>query len=422
MKQKIELLPGVYLRAVQTEKFKTGCLSVNFLRPLSLEEAACNALLPSVLLRGTKQHPDIQSISMLLDELYGAGVGTLVRKKGEVQTWGFYADFIEDQYTLDREDLLGAVCGFLRELLLEPLAEQGVFLKDFVEGEKVNLCNAIAAEINDKRSYAVTRLLRTMCREERSAVPRLGRRQEVETITAESLYAHYRNTLATSRVEVFYMGKKSPEEAAELLRAMLSGLPREQICEVSTEVVRSAGAVHFEEERMDVTQGKLALGFRTGCTLRDPGYAALLMLNAVFGGSVTSKLFLNVREKLSLCYYASSSLEAHKGLMVVSSGIEFDQEPVAREEILRQLEDCRQGAITEEELENARACLLSSMKTGMDSPGRIDDFQLGGAIAGIESTMEDRMEALRGVKLADVIEAAKRIQLDTVYFLKGVEE
>ncbi|MEA4966290.1 MAG: pitrilysin family protein [Oscillospiraceae bacterium] len=421
MNQKTELLPGVYLRAVQTDKFKTGCLSVNFLRPLCREEAALNALLPSVLLRGTKKHPDIQSISVLLDELYGAGVGTLVRKKGEVQTWGFYADFIEDEYTLAGENIFRAVCAFLRELLLEPLTEQGAFQQDFVEGEKVNLCNAIAAEINDKRTYAMTRLLRVMCREERSAVPRLGRRQEVEAITAESLYAHYRQTLAASRVELFYMGRKSPAEAAETMRGMLMGLPRETICSVGTEVVRTAGTVRYEEERMDVTQGKLAMGFRTGRTLHDPGFAALQMLNAVYGGSVTSKLFLNVREKLSLCYYASSSLEAHKGLMVVSSGIEFEQEAMAREEILRQLEDCRQGKITEEELENARTYLISTFQTALDSPGHIDDFFLGQAIAGLNGTMEARMDALRAVTREDVTAAAQDVQLDTVYFLKGAK-
>ena len=421
MNQRIELLPGVYLRAVQTEKFKTGCLSISFLRPLCREEAAKNALLPSVLLRGTKAHPDIMRISTLLDELYGAGVGTLVRKKGEVQTWGFYADFIEDAYTLDGENVFAEVCGFLRELLLEPVTEQGAFCRDFVEGEKVNLCNSIAAEINDKRSYAVLRLLRTMCRDERYAVSRLGDRESAEAVTPEDLFAHYQRTLASSRVELFYMGRKPLREVERQVRAMLAGLPRAALDPIGTEVVERAGSVRTVDERMDVTQGKLSLGFRTGCVGSDGDYAALFLLNAVYGGAVTSKLFQNVRERLSLCYYASSSLERLKGLMVVSSGIEFENYEVAKAEILRQLEDCREGKITDEELESARAYLISALRASMDRPGGLDDFYLGQAIAGLTETMEDRIEALRRVTKDEVAAAARKLTLDTVYFLKGVE-
>jgi len=416
----MEVLPGVYLRAVQTDKFKTGCLSVNFLRPLCREEGAMNALLPSVLLRGTRRHPDMMSISVLLDELYGAGVGTLIRKKGEVQTWGFYADFIEDAYTLDGENVFAAICDFLRELLFEPVTEDGCFSRDFVESEKVNLCNSIAAEINDKRSYAVIRMLRTMCRDEQYAVSRLGDRASVEAITAEDLYAHYRRVLAASQVEVLYMGWKPQEEVARQIGMMLRGLPRAALDAAGTKIVRSASTAQETAERMDVTQGKLSLGFRTGCTCADPEYPALQLLNAVYGGSVTSKLFQNVRERLSLCYYASSSLEKHKGLMVVSSGIEFANYAVAKSEILRQLEDCREGKITSEELEQARTYLISALKTAMDRPGSMDDFYLGQAIAGLDGTMQDQIEALRRVTPEDVAAAARRISLDTVYFLKGV--
>lgn len=421
MNQRTELLPGVFLNTVQTDKFKTGCLSINFLRPLCREEAALNALVPSVLLRGTTEHPDIQSISTLLDELYGAGVGTLIRKKGEVHTWGFYADFIEDVYTLDGENIFAEVCGFLRELLFSPLTEDGVFCRDFVEGEKVNLCNSIAAEINDKRSYAVIRLMRTMCESERQSVPRIGDRESVEGVTAESLYAHFQKTLASSQVELLYMGRKPQEEVEASLRAMLKGLPRTELVPVGTDVIRGAAAVREVSEQMDVTQGKLSMGFRTGCTCADPEFAALQLFNAVFGGCVTSKLFRNVRERMSLCYYASSSLEKYKGLMVVSSGIEFKNYEVTKAEILRQLEDCRSGKITEDELEQARAYLISAFKIAKDRPGSVDEFYLGQAILGLDGTMEQQIEALRSVTKEDVVAAANRISLDTVYFLKGVE-
>ena len=420
MTERTELLPGVFLRAEQSDKFKTGSLSINFLRPLCREEAAMNALLPSVLLRGTAGHPDITQISMLLDELYGAGVSTLVRKRGEVQIWGFFADFIEDEYTLSGENVFGRLCGFLRELLLAPVLERGVFRADFVEGEKVNLCNAIAAEINDKRGYAVTRLLRIMCEDERQAIPRLGRREDVEAITPAALYDHYRRVLASSRIELLYLGRKDAETVTAALRAMLADLPRAALTPVGTEVRRSAAAVKERSEAMDVTQGKLTMGFRTGCVAGEPEYAALHLLNAVFGGCITSKLFVHVRERLSLCYYASSSVEKFKGLLVVSSGIEFENYELAKAEILRQLEDCRAGRITAEELEQARASLLSGLRSALDQPAGVDEFYLGQAILGLSETMEDRMAAIRAVTADEVAAAARRLTLDTVYFLKGV--
>jgi len=420
MNERIELLPGVHLRAVQTDKFKTGCLSVNFLRPLCREEASLNALLPSVLLRGTKSFPDMQKISMHLDDLYGASVGTLIRKKGEVHICGFYADFIEDEYVPGGEPVFSAVCDFLRELILEPVTENGVFLRSYVENEKVNLCNTLAAEINDKRSYAVIRLLRTMCRGEQVAVPRLGEREAVEAVTAETLYAHYRSLLETSRVEVLYTGRKSAGEVADRLHAMLHDLPRGELVSVGTEVIRRAGESREVSDAMDVTQGKLTMGFRTGCVCTNAEYPALLLLNAVFGGGVTSKLFRNVREKLSLCYYASSSIEKYKGIMVVSSGIEFANYEVTKGEILHQLEDCREGNITAEELEQARKYLISAFRSAQDRPGSVDEFYLGQAIVGLTGTIDDLIAALQTVTKEQVAAAAQSLTLDTVYFLKGV--
>ena len=419
VKNRQMILPDVYLTAVQSGKFKTGCLSLSLLRPLRREEASANALIPSVLLRGSENHPDMKSISEFLDELYGASVGTLVRKKGEVQTTGFYADFLEDDYALQSEDILGRMIGFVGELLLRPVLRDGVFDESFVEGEKQNLVNAIDARINDKRTYVVSQLLRSMCGGEAYGVPRLGDAEDVEKLDAASLYRHYRGILANSRVEIFYLGRADAGRVAALLREALRGLPRGKAEPFGTLVVPAAGGTREGEERLDVTQGKLAMGLRLGCTAADPEYPAALLMNAVYGGGVTSKLFLNVREKLSLCYYASSTLEKFKGVMVVSSGVEFSDFGAARAEILRQLDDCRAGNITDEELESARTYILSSLKAGMDSPGRLDDYEIGQIILGREGTMEDLAGQVKLVTREQTAAAAARVTLDTVYLLKG---
>lgn len=419
MNKRIELLPGVFLTCVQSEKFKTGCLSVSLLRPLRREEASANALLATVLLRGCVEYPNLRSISAFLDRLYGASIGTLVRKKGEVQTTGFYADFLDDRLAMEGEPVLEPMIGFLCALLLDPVLEDGVFAARYVEGEKRNLIHAIESRIDDKRSYAVTQLFRNMCEGEAYGIPRLGDRADVEQWDAASLYAHYREILATSQIEIFYHGGASAQRVARYFRRGLDLLPRRDIVPVGSQVVRRVKEVRELGETLDIGQGKLAMGFRLGCTAADPEYPAALLMNAVYGAGVTSKLFTNVREKMSLCYYASSSIEKFKGLMVVASGIDFDRLDDAKREILRQLDLTAQGEITEEELDSARTHLISSLRAGMDSPGRLDDYSLGQVLLGVPGTMASLAESLRDVTMKQVAAAAKRVCLDTVYFLEG---
>ena len=419
MNHRTEILPGVYLTAVQSDKFKTGCFSLNLLRPMKKEEAAANALIPSVLLRGSETCPDIASISAKLDELYGASVGTLVRKKGEVQLVGFYCDYVQDEYV--DEPVFAPVMAFLAELLLHPRLENGAFPEAVVDSEKLNLENAMLSRINDKRTYAASQLIRTMCAGQPYGIPRIGEPDDLTEITAKSLYAHYRNLLATSRVELFYMGSLSPEAVAKVLQTVLADLPRaEAFVPVGTTPAPAARPLQEKTERLDVTQGKLSLGFFTDITAKDPRYPALVLAATVFGGGATSKLFTNVREKMSLCYYASASFEKFKGVLSVSSGVEFSKLETAKTEILRQMEACKAGDITDDELESARGYLVSDLKIAMDSPGRLDDYYMGQILLEQDGTMEDLASAIARVTKQEAAEAIQALRLDTIYALEGV--
>ena len=419
---RLELLPGVWLNMVQTDRFKTGCFSINFLRPLRLETAAPNALIPSVLLRGCSMCPDMQTISNHLDTLYGAGVGTLVRKKGEVQSVGLYADFLEDRYA-GSEPIFSQMMDFIRDLLFYPCLNNGGFLPEYLDGERCNLVNTIEAKINDKRAYAVSGLIRNMFRGEAYAVPRLGKKDTLNALSGQDLYTLWQDMLASSRVELFYLGQKSREEVTARLQSVLSDLPRvRELIPVQTVPVIPNRPVQFVEKALDVTQGKLSLGLRTDITATDSRYPALLLLNAVYGAGMTSKLFLQIREEQSLCYYANSSLDKFKGVMIVSSGIEFDHYEVARDGILHQLELCKRGEITEQEMESARNYLISSLRSGNDSPGRLDDYAIGQSVAGLDGTMDDLARRLQCVTMDQIVEAANTLRLDTVFFLKGVEK
>ena len=420
-KTRYELLPDVFLTVLHTDKFRTNCLSVSLLRPLCREEAALNALLPDVLLRGCKLCPDMGEISAWLDTRYGAGVQATVRKKGEVQAIGFFMDYMDEKFAQPGEDLTGDMCRLLGSFLLEPVLENGAFRQDYVDGEKVNLINAIMAQINDKRTYASIRLRQEMFPEEPYGVSKNGEKDQVEAITPASLYRHYREILATSRIELVFAGRAEVEKVRDALLKVLKGLPRQETVPVHTTLGPMPAAMREKTETLDITQGNLVMGFRSGVTSGDPDYPAMLMFNGIFGGGMTSKLFMNVRERLSLCYYASSGLDRFKGIMLVSSGVDMDKYEMARDEILRQLEECRKGNITELEMESTRSYIQSSLRSSGDSLMRMEDFWLSQLVGGFDYTPEELMEQISHVTLDDVVRAANRTVLDTIFFLKGAE-
>lgn len=416
---RIELLPGIFFQAAQTTRFKTACFSLHLLRPLRKEEAAKNALLANVLMRGTAKHPNLRSISAMLDHLYGASAGPLVRKNGEVQTCGFFMSFVEDRFALEKEKILAAMVDFLRELLLEPLTENDAFPADIVVGEKQNLINMIASEVNDKRAYADQKMLRAMFANDPGNVSRLGDIEDVQAITPADLFAHFQHILAHSKIEIFYSGSQSPETVAGLFANALAAIPRQTPDEVVIRGFQPVGKPQYLEETMDVTQAKLSMGFTTDCTCRDPEYPALVLFNAVFGAGVTSKLFINVREKLSLCYYASSSLLSSKGVLVVSSGIQTENYETAKAEILRQLTACQKGEISEEELLSAKKALCSSLDGIGDSLSRMEDFCSFRVLAQFPMSPAAYKAALEAVTVAEIAAAAQKVRLDTILLLKG---
>ena len=418
MIQTIELFPGVTLRCCRDVRFKQSVLSLQFLRPMCREEAALNALLPTVLLRGTASAPDMRSITLKLDDLYGASVGALVRRIGDIQCTGLSCGFIDDRFTLEGDRLLAPMMTFLEEILLRPATENGVFRDAYVQTEKQNLIWTIEAQRNDKRSYANNQLLKIMCAEDSYGIPRLGEIPQVEAITKESLYAHYRKILEESPVHVFYVGSAQPEVVAQVLKPMLSKLAKRPIT-LPSQTGFAPIPFSEHEEVLDVAQGKLCMGFATPINLRHPDYAAVQVCNTILGAGMTSKLFMQVRERMSLCYDIGSGFHGSKGIMTVAAGIEFEKKQIVQDEILHQLREICDGNITADELTAAKEALLSNLRATHDSPGAIEGYYASAAISGIGMTPAEFMEAIMAVTPRQVSRAAKTLSLQTVYFLKG---
>lgn len=420
-----EIIPGIWLSCLRTDKFKSNCLSISLLTQLNKETISRNALIPRVLSRGTTMHPDMASLAAALDELYGAKIIPNVRKKGEILCLGFYSGFIDDRFTPDNSQLLESVASLIGEMLLSPVTRGGLLCKDYVESEKEKLIDDIRAQLNDKRGYSMHRLIQEMCVYEDYAIDDMGSEEGAANVNYIDLTHYYRELLAKSPIEIFYCGSAEAERVAAALRDALITLPRGEIdYEIGTDIRMNTveDLPRFFTEQRAVTQGKLVMGFRLGEAMEDPDFAALRVLNCIFGGGVTSKLFMNVREKLSLCYYASSVIDRLKGIMIVSSGIEFDKVDTVREEILKNLEAVKTGDFTHDELISAKSAVVSDLVGLRDSPSELEEFYLAQTLMGLEYGPEELADLCRQVTSGDIIKAAKSIELDAVYFLCGSGE
>lgn len=419
MIQTIQLTPGVVLRHYPDKRFKTAVMSVQLLRPMCREEAALNALLSAVLLRGSKNYPDMRAITMRQDELYGMSLPPLLRRIGDIQTVGLFCGFLEDRFALPGDRVMAPALELMGELLLEPKLVSGCFDPEFVESEKRNLIADIESELNDKRAYAAGRMLRALCDGDSFAVPIRGTVEDVRAITPRSLYEHYQRVLRTSPVEVCYIGSADATGVAACLLPLAQQLAAEPMTLPPQTTLKLTAEPREFSETMDINQGKLSMGFVTEVDYWHPDHTAMHVFNTLYGAGMTSKLFMNVREKLSLCYYAGSGYYGSKGILTVSSGIDECNYETAKAEILRQLALTAAGEITEAELSAAKSAIISGLRSVPDSPRALESFYGTLYLCGREDDLPARIAAVEAVTAADVARCAGTLKLHTVFFLKG---
>ncbi len=412
------LMDNVYLTYVPSEKFKTSFLSAQMVVPMTRETAPLNALLVNVLSRGTVRFPDMAAISRRLDTLYGARLEPVVRKKGENQTFGFLASCVDDRLLPGNERVLEPLADLLGELFTAPATKNGRLNGEYLQSERTNLIDLIESEINDKHAYASLRLLEEMCAGDPYGLRRLGSVEDVKKVSLQKLNRYYLSVLPKARLELYYCGSAPQDRIAGMFRRAFAALPRSGEAELLPTLRKKAPEVcRTIKETMDVTQGKLCIGFRTDS--RDS--AATMLMNAMYGGASKSKLYMNVREKLSLCYYAGSTNHWKKGIITVSAGIDFGNYQRAVDEILAQLEAIKNGEWDNWELESARSALRGSFRAIEDSAGAIEDFMMGQIATNGEETVQGLLAAIEEVTPERIREAAACVKPDTIYFLRGKE-
>lgn len=415
-----EIADGVFVNCLATDKFKLCSIAVGAKIALDIENVTAANLLSRVLGRGCKKYPDIKALEKKLDETYAAELSFAVTRSGEDQYFYTYADFLSDEYT-EGCDIIKETVDIIGDTLTEPLIIDGGFKESYVNGEKKNLCDDIDAVINNKAKYARNRLVEEMCRGEAYSLPMSGDKKVLEHITSESLYDFYKHMIEDSHFEILYTGPGDRfEKVCKELARVFSKLARNYTpsSSIYTSSPHSANIREVSED-MEVSQGKLAIGIRTGITNTDADIGALIVANEIFGGSPNSKLFMNVREKMSLCYYCSSNIDAVKGIMFVNAGIESQNYGVAKNAILEQFEAVKNGEFSDDDFKNAKSSLINAYKSVSDSVSSLETWYLPRIFRHEDDTPDDRIAQIEAVTKEECSAVMKRLSVDVIYFLRG---
>lgn len=413
-----KITDGVDLHIIKSTKFKTNLLSVYFNIPLERETVTRAALLPSVLKRGCTDYPTLTDMSRRLDDLYSASLSAGVRMKGDGEVLYFSAEYISDKYI--GESLSKEIADFLHTCILKPLTENNGFLKSFLDSEKINLRNAILGLINDKKEYAEFKCREAMFGKEGYGMFGAGYVEDLDDITPQNLYQFYVDILKNAKVDIFLSGNITDESIEYIENSFASSFSPRKAEYIKSQIATPVNHdVNTVIEDADTVQSKLCMGLRCGIEPDSDEYNALVLATCIFGGSPFSKLFNNVREKLSLAYYAVARTMMFKSVMMISSGIQTENFNAAYDEIMVQFNKMQNGEIDDSEIEASKKYLTTSYNSMKDSLRGMEDYYLSQTIIGLAKSIDSVILGILSVTKEQVRDVMKKVKLDTVYYLKG---
>ena len=394
-----------------------GTAEWRFSTQLSEDTATENVIVPVLLTKCNSKLPTYKAFNNKMSRLYASGIGGTAGRQYDLQTISFGAYYLDDIYALSGEKMTGIMTDILIDCLTSPVTENGVFSEKFVELEKKTVIDNIETAINDKRSYAIERAMKTICKGEPASVCSYGTVEKAKLITPDSAYKAYRRMLETMPCEIICTGCSDFEGVAEKFAAAFEKAGRHDI--ENTTIALSPVKTQTEEvtERLTVNQSKLVLGFKS----HSDDDAALVLLQKIFGGTTSSKLFRNVREKMSLCYYCSAARNDLKGIMLVNSGVENENIEKTKEAVIDQLEEIKNGNFTNEDINFAEMAIKNDFKSVADSAGNVSNWYFDCIRKNDIVTPEEKLGRYLGVSKERIIAAAKSMVLDSVYVLTGNE-
>ena len=411
-----QIANGVYFNHIKDKRYKTNRISVNLTLPLDKKTATANALLPFILQKGYADCPDFTELNRKLDGLYGAYLDGGVKKLGDNQIITLAISSIDDEFALHGEEITKELSELLCGIVMKPnIIDGGFDPKDF-DLEKQNLIDLIESEINEKRSYAISRAEQEMFCGKPAGVNRYGSIETAKTLTSRDVLLAYNSLLKSAQVEIMFVGCGDYNVTKNIFKSAWSGIVREDINVIKSNLLTDKRDVKEVTEKLSVAQSKMVLGFKTG-QQSETEINAIRLMTSLYGGTPTSKLFVNVREKLSLCYYCAARYDRIKGVMLVDCGVENDNIEKARAAILEQLEGIKQGKITDTEIDYTRLSEKNKFKTVTDTTSGMESWYLAQRLSGTTTNPEDEAIAMEQVTKQDIINTANNMTLDTVYVL-----
>lgn len=418
LKIKQQSMPNsINFTTIEDPKFKSNCVTIRFITKLNEESASANALIPNILISCNEKFKTRTEITTKLAKLYGSGMSSDTRKLGNNQMISINADFICDKYAFDGENISGEITDILLDCLFKPLIKNDGFADEEFKLRKQELLDSIDNEINEKRVYAFLRANQTIYKDEPTAIPSYGTKKGAQALTPQSVYKAYKNLLKTACIEITLAGGQNLDKVKDRLINAFSKIERtpENFEYISYSPIKSEVAECSDE--LDINQCKMVMAFKT----ESKNYFANRLMQTMFGGTAFSKLFTNVREKYSLCYYCAASFVEAKGTLAVDSGVEMQNVGKAREEIINQLNALANGDFTDDEIKNAVLSISGDFKSNYDSIRDIGSWYFVQKLRKLDMTPEDAIKVLNAVTREQIIESAKSFKLDTVYLMRKKE-
>lgn len=409
---------GVRTKFIKNEKFKTNMIGIFFNTKLDGENVTVNALIPAVLRRGSMKYKTMKDIATRLESLYGARFDCGVAKKGDRQVLKFYGEAINNKYLENsKEDVFYGLVSLIKQVIFEPLIINGGFKEEYIKQEKNKLKNIIESRKNDKVQYALERCYELMCDKEPFGLCEYGRIEDIDNIEGEELNKAYKRMLNTFEVDIILSGDMTDEDFEKITEIFSFVSRNTEESELAKDI--EVQQVRNFEEVFDVNQGKLSLGYRTNIQSSSKEYFDMLGFNGVLGGGVHSKLFQNVRERNSLAYYVFSRFDKFNGIVGISCGIEVQNYEKALKTILEQVDEMKKGNISIEEYETTIKTIENSLNSMKDEQFHLLDFYHGQQLIGSNLTIDEVILEIKMVTIDDIVRVARKVNLDTVYFMKG---
>lgn len=416
-------MEGIKIHKIETNQFKTNLYAVFLATPLSRENVTKDALIAAVLRRGTMSIPSQDKISKELEEMYGASFDCGIEKTGDNHIIKFYLEALNEEFLPEKEELTQKCINILLDIVTNPLVENNGFKKEYVDSEKENLKQIINGKIDNKSRYALDRCIEEIFKGEPYGLYKYGYIEDLENITPESLYEYYKKLIQNCKIDIYYSGLFNNDKTEKIINKKLQENkiePRkaEYIVNNETTEKKNVERPKIVEDSMDVAQGKLVLGLQINDNNKDSRFTASVY-NAVLGGGANSKLFQNVREKNSLAYTASSSYIRTKNIILIHCGIDIDKYKKALETIKEQLEDMKKGNFTDEDVEDSKKLIISSIKSISAEQDTEITYDYGQELSSEHITIKEYEEKIQNTTREQIIEIANKININTIYFLKN---